>query len=377
MSVLTAGVVNRADMRQFIRFPYRLYGDNPYWIPPLMRDEWKTLSAKWNPVFEQAEARLFLAKKDGKTAGRIAAIISHAANEKYRYRNMRFGWFDSINDAEVAASLFDSAAAWGKSLGMTTMTGPQGFTDLDPAGMLIEGFDEPATISTIYNHPYYPDLVERCGFEKEIDYVEFQSLTSEGTVLPKRMEKIAEWCAKRNDWRLVSCSNTRDLQKRYGMQLFDLLDESYKELYGTVPLCDRQKEYYIRKYLPFARPELIKLVCGPDDALAGFMVALPSLGLAFQKCRGRLFPFGFLRILRALKRYDSIDFMIAGVREGCREKGVDLVMSIDMFRTAVLKGVRLAESNPELETNLRIQNLWKIVATRQHKRRRIYRKSIV
>ncbi len=376
MSTGITPVESRTELKSFILFPHRLYRGNPYWVPPLILDELDTLSPGRNPAFEQAEARLFLATRGGRIVGRIAAILSHAANRKYGTRNLRFGWFDCVHSYEVAKSLFDAAAAWGRQRGLTTMTGPHGFTDLDPEGLLVEGFGERATISTIYNHSYYPLLVERYGFEKEVDYVEFQGLVPAGTSLPERMAALAEWSAKRNHWHLVKSSRIKEIRRKYGQELFDLLDESFEELYGTVPLTRKQKDYYIGKYLPFARPELIKIVCGDGGEMVGFMIAMPSLAGAFQKARGRLFPLGFLHILLALRRFDTIDFMLAGVRKQFRGKGIDLLMSIDMFRDALSRGVRAAESNPELETNLPIQNEWKIVTSRQHKRRRIYRKSI-
>jgi hypothetical protein len=376
LSTAVTPVESRLELKSFIQFPHRLYRSNPYWVPPLIMDELDTLSPGRNPAFEQAEARLFLARRSGRIVGRIAAILSHAANRKYGTRNVRFGWLDFIHSYEVAKSLLDAAAAWGRERGMTTMTGPHGFTDLDPEGMLIHGFQERATISTIYNYPYYPRLVERCGFEKQVDYVEFQGLVPDGTSLPDRMVALAEWSARRNRWHLVKSSSVKEIQRKHAQKLFDLLDESFGELYGTVPLTQKQKDYYIRKYIPFARPELVKIVCGEDGDMVGFMIALPSLAGAFQKARGRLFPLGFLHILGALRRFDSIDFMLAGVRKQFRGKGIDLLMSLDMFRTALSMGVRTAESNPELETNLRIQNQWKIATSRQHKRRRIYGKSI-
>ena len=376
MSTRVTPVASRSELKSFIHFPHRLYRGNPYWVPPLDLDEMDTLSPGRNPAFEQAEARLFLARRNGAIVGRVAAILSHAANRKYGTRNLRFGWFDVIHSYDVARSLLDAAAQWGRERGMTTMTGPQGFTDLDFEGMLVEGFGERATIATIYNHPYYPLLLERYGFEKDVDYVEFQAVVPPGTSLPERMVTLAEWGAKRNHWHLARCANIKEMRRRYGQELFDLLDESFAELYGTVPLTQKQKEYYLGKYISFARPELIKIVCGEDGKMAGFMIALPSLAGAFQKAHGRLFPLGFLHILRALHRFDSIDFMLAGVRAPFRGKGIDLLMSIDTFRTALSRGVRTAESNPELETNLRIQNEWKIVESRRHKRRRIYRKVI-
>ena len=268
-----------------------------------------TLTPGRNPAFEDAEAHLLLARRDGKIVGRVAAIISHAANRKYGTKNLRFGWFDTIDDFDVARALLDAAAAWGRDRGMITMTGPHGFTDLDPEGMLIEGFGELATIAVIYNHPYYPKFVERYGFVKEVDYIEFQALSPEGTVLPEKMVKLAEWGAKRNNWHLVKYANIKKLRADYGQRLFDMLDESFADLYGTVPLTQKQKEYYIGKYIPFANPSFIEIVANEKEEMVGFIIALPSLSRAFQKARGRLFPFGFFHIMRALRKYDTLDFI--------------------------------------------------------------------
>ena len=376
MSIAITVVDCRAELKRFIRFPMELYRGNPCWVPPLIRDEIDTLTPGRNPAFENAEACLFLARIEGRIVGRIAAILSRAANSKYGTKNLRFGWFDAIDDFEVARGLLDSAAQWGRQKGMTTITGPHGFTDLDPEGLLVEGFNELATISVIYNHAYYPRLLERYGLVKEVDYVEFQALSPAGTVVPEKMLKLAQWAAKRNGLRLLHYSNIRKLQQERAQELFDLVDESFEELYGTIPLTQAQKDYYISRYVPFANPEFIKIVVNEKNVMVGFLLSIPSLARAYQKARGRLFPFGLFHILRALKKYDTLDFLMAGVKKEYRGKGVDLMMTIDVFRSAIARGVHFAESNVELESNSKIQNEWKIVSTRQHKRRRIYSMSI-
>jgi hypothetical protein len=374
MSVVVSPVESRGDLKKFILFPHQIYRGNPFWVPPLIMDERDTLTRGKNPAFDDADARLYLARRDGRIVGRVAGILSHAANRKYGTRNMRFGWFDTVDDAEVATALLDAVADWARKEGMTTLTGPHGFTDLDPEGLLVEGFNELATMSVIYNHPYYAAHLERYGLAKEVDYVEFHATAPE--TLPEKMMKMADWAAKRNNFRIARYKDVKTLQRERGLQLFDLLDEAFEELYGTVPLTRKQKDYYIRKYLPFANPEFIKIVVNDKDEMIGFMIAIPSLSRALQKAHGRLFPLGFLHILRALKKFDTLDFLLAGVSKAYRGKGVDLIMTIDEFRSGQTRGVRHAESNPELETNSKIQNEWKIVTTRQHKRRRIYKKTI-
>ena len=308
--------------------------------------------------------------------GRVAAILNHAANAKYGTRNLRFSWFDAIDDFEVASALLGAVEEYGRQKGMSTLTGPHSFTDLDPEGVLVEGFKELATISGFYNHPYYAPLLERYGFTKDVDYVEYQALAPEGTVIPEKMIRMAEWAAKRNGFRLLHFANIKQLQKERAQDIFDLVDEAFEELYGTIPLTQKQKDYYINKYVPFANPEFIKIVVNEKDEAIGFLLSIPSLARAQQKARGHLFPFGILYMLRALKKYDTLDFLMAGVKKDYRGKGVDLMMSVDVFRSALARGVHLAESNPELEKNSKIQSEWKIVPTRQHKRRRIYKKAI-
>jgi len=376
MSIDVSVVTSPADFKKFVLFPHELYRGNPYWVPPLIMDERDTLTRGKNPAFDNAEARLFLARRDGRIVGRVAGILSHAANRKYNTKNMRFGWFDAIDDYEVTRALLDTVVDWARAENMTTLTGPHGFTDLDPEGLLVEGFNELATMSVIYNHPYYAAHLERYGLAKDVDYVEFRATAPEGGGLPEKMVKMAEWAAKRNNFHLVRYTDVKKLRRERGQQLFELLDEAFEELYGTVPLTQRQKDYYIGKYLPFANPEFIKIAANEKDEMIGFIIAIPSLSRALQKARGRLFPFGFIHILRALRKFDTIDFLLAGVRKAYRGRGVDLIMTIDVFRSGIARGVRYAESNPELETNAKIQGEWKIVTTRQHKRRRIYKKAI-
>ena len=292
MSVAISVVESPAELKRFVRFPLELYRGNAYWVPPLLRDEIDTLTPGRNPALKSAERQLMLAHRDGRVVGRVAAILSHAANDKYGTKNLRFGWFESIDDYEVSHALLSAVEEWGRKKGMTTLTGPQGFTDLDYEGLLVEGFEERATIATIYNPPYYPQHLERFGFAKEIDYVEFQALAPEGTVLPEKMMKMADWAAKRNNFRLLKYTNIKTLRQERGQQLFDLLDETFDELYGVTPLTLEQKNYYISRYIPFANPEFIKIAVNDANEMVGFLVSLPSLARAFQKARGRLFPAG-------------------------------------------------------------------------------------
>ena len=374
MAIDVSVVKDRRDLKRFVTFPIGLHGANPNYVPPLVSDDLSTLSPK-NPAFENAEVRLFLARRDGRIVGRVAAILSHGANRKFGTKNLRFGWLDAEDDPAVFAALFAAVEGWGREKGMETLSGPQGFTDLDPEGMLVEGFDELSTIAVIWTPPYYPGHLERLGFVKEVDYIEFEGRPPAGGI-PERMLRLAEFALKRNKFRIVRYRSAKELAKARAKELFDLLDEAYAELYASSPLTDRQKWYYAKKYLPFINPDLVKVAVDENDRMIGFLISMPSLSRAMQKARGRLFPFGIFHVLRALKKFDRLDFYLAGVKKEHRNKGVDLVMVLDVFRDAMRYGVKVAESNPELETNHKIQAEWKFVETRQHKRRRLYRKAI-
>lgn len=375
MSVTIRTVETKKDLKTFVKVPFDIYQGNDCWVPQLIREEMEIFNPAKNPAYKSAESRLFIAYKDGKPVGRIAAILSHAANEKFDTKNLRFGWFDTINDYEVTRALFDAVEDWGRELGMKTLTGPQGFTDLDPEGMLIEGFDQLATIAVYYNHPYYNEFVEKYGFEKDIDYVEFKGFPPYEEGVNPKLLRLGERIKQRSGIRVVKFKNKREVMNR-AEHIFEVLDEAFEELYGTVPLTEEQVKYYVKKYFSFVDKELLQLAVNEENEAVGFMVALPSLSRGFQKAKGRLFPFGWFHILRSLKKFEILDFYLAGVKKKYRGVGVDLLMVLEVVKVAMTKGVKHSESNPELETNKKIQAQWKHFNTTLHKRRRIYKKNI-
>lgn len=263
-------VQNKRDLKCFVKFPLQLYRNHPYYVPPLITDEISIFSPIKNPAYENCETKLFLAYHNNSCVGRIAGIISHIANKKYQEKNLRFGWFDSINEEKSAELLFSALESWGKERGMTTCTGPQGFTDLDPTGMLIEGFDELSTMATLYNYPYYQNLIEKCGYTKLIDALEFQTKVPDEKDIPESLIKSAEWVKKRYNYRILEFKNKREALQR-GIELINLIDESYADLYGTVPLTEKQKTYYLKKYLPYIQIDFIKAVADEKDNLIGFL----------------------------------------------------------------------------------------------------------
>ncbi len=369
-------VKTKKDLKTFIKIPYIIFKDNPYWVPPLIKDELQTFDRKKNPAYESADTKLFVAYKNEKPVGRIAGILSYIANDKYNVKNLRFGWFDTIDDYKVASSLLKAVENWGKELGMESLTGPHGFTDFDPEGMLIEGFDEFPTIVTIYNHSYYPELTEKYGFEKDVDYVEFKTMVPHETGIPEKLLRLAERIKERSGLKVFKFKSKKEILNR-SKEMFELLDEAFEEIYGSVPISKNQVKYYMKNYFSFVNPDMLKVVENEKDEMVGFMITFPNLSKAFQKAKGKLFPIGWYHILKALKKHEVIDFYLAGIRKKYRGLGVDLLMVIEIIKTAMKKGFKYAESNPELEDNKKVQAQWKYYNPTQHKRRRIYKKKIV
>ncbi len=371
MDVRIVEALSKRELLDFFRFPMKLYAGCPYYVPPLLLDELETFNRAKNPAFDTADARLFMALRGDKIVGRIAGIVSPAANEKDGVRDVRFGWFDCVNDPEATRALFDTVSEWGRTLGMETMSGPHGFSLFDREGMLVEGFDQMPTFATYYNYAYYQDLVEGYGFGKRYDFVEYRTENFDQKEFPVRVSEIVDKVLARGKFRVLKFKNRREI-KAMGPQVFDLLEEAYMELADMVPFTRKQIQYYIPKFMPFMHRELLKVVVAEDGEVAGFMIAMPSISEALRKANGRLLPFGFLHLIRALRTFDTLDFCLAGVRKKYRGKGIDLIMAREMFRSAKKLGVKYTESNPELETNLRIQSEWKHFDPIQHKRRRIY-----
>lgn len=373
MGIEIREVLSNRDLKTFVRFPFRLYRGHPCWVPGLDFDEMNTLRRDRNPAFEHCEARYWLAYRDGVPVGRIAGIINRRYVEIWKNSYARFGWIDFVDDPAVCRALLQTVEDWARLRGMTAVHGPLGFTDLDREGMLVEGFDELGTLATIYNHPYYPKHLEACGYAKDTDWVEFQAKTP--AAVPEKALRVAEIARKRYKLRTLEVKRPKDILK-HAKGVFDVLDAAYAGLYGVVPLTGRQVDAYIKQYFGFVNPEYIKIVLDDRDAVAGFLIALPSLSRALQKSRGRLWPFGFWHLYRAMKRNRELDMYIAAVRPDMQGKGVNAIFMVEMAKTAIRNGIVSAESNPELETNVKVQSQWDYWESRQHKRRRCFLKPL-
>jgi hypothetical protein len=372
MTIEIREVKTRSDLRKFIRYPLTLYKGNPYYVPAMYMDEMNTLRSDKNPAFEDAQARYWLAYKDGELAGRIAGIHVPKHELKWGEKYIRFGWIDFIDDPDVVAALIGEVEQWAKELGMNGLHGPLGFTDLDREGMLIDGFDEVATMATIYNYPYYQKRIEELGYAKDVDWVEYEIQLS-SDYMPK-IEKTAGMVAKKYNLHMFK-GNKKELLK-YASQIFDVLDIAYRKLYGTYPLSEAQVQGYVNSYFGFAIPEFIPLVLDQNDRVVGFGIAFPSFSAALQKSKGDLLPFGFIHFLRALKKNDIADLYLIGVRDEYLGKGINSMMITQMFHAFKQYGVKIVEGNPNLEENMNVQTMWKFFGNRIRKRRRCFVKNI-
>jgi hypothetical protein len=373
MDVQIKEVKTLKELKAFIQFPFTLYRGNSYWVPNLVSDDLNTLDWDKNPAFETCEARYWLAYRDGKIVGRVAAILNHPHIKKWGQRYMRFGWLDFVDDPQVSYALIQTVEGWAKEAGMTAVHGPLGFTDMDREGMLVEGFNELATMATNYNHPYYPVHMEKLGYAKDIDWVEYEI-----SLPPKPDEKVARMAAiaaKRSKLRLLEIRNKKELLD-HARELFHLIEREYQVLYGFVPLTPRQVEAYIKQYFGFVSPDFVPMVFNEKNEMVAFGVALPSLSRALQKARGRLFPFGFISLLNALNKNDRADLYLVAVKSEYRGSGANAILMNKMHEVFQKIGVKKIETNPELETNRLVQGQWKYYETRQHKRRRVFIKHL-
>lgn len=376
MAITVRPVSGAKDMKRFVKFRIDLYRDSPYAIPPLYMDELTTLDPKKNPAFEFCEAQCFMAFDGEKPVGRICAMVNHRANEVWKTRSGRFGFVDFVDDEAVSKALFAAAEGWVKAKGMHSMHGPLGFTDLDQEGMLVEGFDQVGTMATIYNHPYYSAHLEKMGYAKDAEWVEYKITLPE--VVPDRLKRVAELVLKKYKLRIVKYSSGSKLVKDgYGQKLFELVNSSYSHLYGFTPLTQAQIDYYLKLYVPMLKLEFLVLIVDEKGELVAMGVAMPSLSRALQKAQGNLFPFGLLHVLKALKMKNPvIDFLLIAVRKDYQNKGVNSLIFYDGLPHLKRFGAKYAESNPELVDNTKVQSQWGEFERVNHKRRRAYVKEL-
>jgi hypothetical protein len=377
MTIAVSEVQTRAELKQWVTFPLGLYRGDPNYVPQLIREELDFFSTAKNPSFKLAQAKLMLARRNGEVVGRVCGIFHPLEAKKLGYKRGRFGWFESVDRPEVASALLGYLEKWFASEGCREMTGPHGFTDLDPEGLLVEGFDARPTIAGSYNKPYYPVLIEALGFQKEVDYIETR------LEFPQEMPPLFQMIAKKvlpaaqaEGYRLVEGLNRKGVRE-YAGQFWNVLEASFENLYGVTPLTDDQKAFYEKKYFGLIDPRFLQLAVDGSGDLQGFFLGLPSLSRSFQLAGGRLFPFGFYHILRGFKRFDTVDFYFAGIHPQANPKKVFPLMTLGMWRALKAANVRYLETNRELETNTTVVNIWSRFSVVNRRRSRIFRKDLL
>ncbi len=373
MKIEIREITGTGGIRKFVTFPFSLYQGNPYWVPPLIFDEVSSLNPKKNPAFEFCDAKLWMAYQDGKPVGRIAGIINHRANDIWKEKKARFGWFDFTDDPEVAAALLKTVEDWALANGMTAVHGPLGFSDMDKEGMLIEGFQELGTIATYYNHPYYPLHTEKAGYVKDVDWLEYEVQNS--GEIPEKFQKVARIATERLKLKTVKFKSKKELLA-IAPEIFEVLNQSFTPLYGFTPLTEKQIKYYIKMYFSFVILDFISVIVDSNNRVAAFGITLPSLSRAMQKAKGRILPFGFLHLLKAMRKNDTVDFYLTGVRPDLQGKGVNALLFTDLIPKYVAFGIRKTETNVELEGNELVRRQWDLYEHRQHKRRRAFIKHL-
>lgn len=374
MDVKIKEVSTLKELKTFINLPNILYRNNIYRVPPLFYDEYHTLRWDKNPAFEHCEAKYWLAYNNSRVVGRIAGIKNQMHIDKWKQRYMRFGWIDFIDDIQVSKALLTTVESWASEKGMTALHGPLGFTDLDPEGMLVEGFEELGTLATIYNYPYYESHLKKLGYKKDTDWVEYEiKVPAEPNATIARISDIV---LQRYKLTIFNACKKKDLLL-YANDLFQLIEESYKHLYGVVSLTQKQVDTYIKQYFGFVKPDFVPIVLDENNHMVAFGVTMPSLSLALQKSKGRLLPYGFIHLLKALKKNDRADLYLVAVKPEYQGKGINAILINTMITVFNKNGIVKVESNPELETNRLVQDQWKYFEKRQHKRRRCFIKQLV
>ena len=362
-----------SGLKKFINFPFELYAGNKYWVPTLRSDDLNTFRWDKNPAFEFCEAKYWLAYKDGKLAGRVAGIINRRHIEKWGQPYARFGWIDFIDDPDICKALLSAVEGWARSQGLEAVHGPLGFTDMDREAMLVEGFDELSTLATFYNYPYYAAHMQAAGYAKDIDWVEFELRIPQKP--DEKIARLSDAVLRRYNLRLLNFKNKKEML-RYAGAVFELFQEAYQHLYGFTQLSRRQVDAYIKQYFGFVSPDFVPMVVDAQDRMVAFGITLPSLSLALQRSKGRLFPFGFIHLLKALNKNDKGDLYLVAVSHDYQGRGLNAILINHMIEVFNKYGIKTVESNPELEDNHRVQAQWKNFEHRQHKRRRVFIKHL-
>lgn len=376
MAVIIKEVQTRSELRKFVNFPEKLYRNNPYYVPPIVFDQMDTLDQKKGAAQEFCDSKLYLAYKDGELVGRVAAIINKLANKQWNHKEVRFGWYDFVDDREVSKALLDKVEEFGRQYGMESVVGPLGFTDFDPEGLLVEGFDQVSTMALIYNHPYYVEHFEALGLGKDADWIEYRVFIPKE--LPERLQRISKIIEQRSNVHVVPLTKKMVKKQGYGPKLFKIINECYKNLYNYTVLPEKMADKYIGFYLSVLDMRYVTVIENEKDEIVAFGVTMPSLSKALQKSRGKLFPFGWWHLGKALfiKHDVGAELLLVGVNPDYQNSGVNSLVFADMFRKYSEMGIEWAETNAILETNLKNQGQFRDFDHECKKRRRSFIKKL-
>lgn len=366
-------VQTKEQLSNFIQFPDKLYSGNKFRVPQLHMYEKSILKKDKNPAFEFCEAKYWLAYQNDQIVGRVAGIINRKANEVWKEKIARFGWIDFIDNTDVSTHLMNTVEAWGKTNGMTKIQGPMGFTDMDLEGMLVDGFDEVGTQAVIYNYPYYPTHLEKNGYTKDVDWIQFKIKVPDQ--VPEKIKRISQIVQKKYNLRPLRAKNAKEIIP-YAKKMFDTLNLAYKNLYGFVPLSEKQVDFYIKQYFSMVNPPYICFVLDSNDDVAGFGISFASLSEALIKSKGKLFPTGFIHILKAMRKNNTVDMLLQGVKPEYKNKGIPAIFFSEMMQAYIDSGVKTAISSHALENNESSFLMFKDYEHKQHLRRRSYMKNI-
>ena len=376
MTILIKKVTTKKELKTFARFANRMYKGNKYYVPAMPIDEINTLDPAKNAAYEFCEAELYLAYKGKDVVGRVAAIINHKANDAWKVKQVRFGWIDFIDDINVSSALLEKVAEFGRSHGMTHIVGPLGFTDFDPEGMLVEGFDKISTMALIYNHPYYPEHMKKLGYEKETGWMEFRITIPQ--ISPDQHARLSRLVNERYRLTLRKLTRRQIMKENYGRKLFELINQTYCNLYGFSLLSEKQIDQYVSVYLSFVDAKMLSFVENENGELIAAGISIPSLAHALQKSRGEIFPFGWWHLLKTMfiKKPDTVELLLVGVRPDYQNRGVNSMIIDDLINIYREMGFKYAETNACLESNVKIHAMWEPFEREQHKRRWVFGKEL-
>lgn len=364
--------VTRKQVNDFIKLPFVLHKNHEKWVPPLISDEKLYFDKSKNPSFQKNDAILCVLYDEHKPIGRIMGIINHSYNNLRNEKNARFGYLECRNDAAEAAALMKKVEEWGMSKGMNKIVGPLGFSDQDPEGFIIEGFEYEPTMSTYYNFKYIPKILTNIGYEKEIDYVVYLvDLRQPFTEVHKR---IFNRIVDRDEIKFLEFNSKKEL-KPFVKQIIYVMNESFKELYGFEPMCEDEINFLVKRFLPVINPKFIK-AASVNGSLVGFLLAIPNLNEGFIKCNGRLLPFGILHLIRAADKTKQLDLLAAGVKKEFRGQGFETWGLMSVIKSAKEAGMKILDSHHELENNNGVRKVMEHFNGKLAKRFRVYSKTL-